>query len=106
MKANGIDYYSDLTKVEKTIQVYKELLRENIENKNIKWEALLNVNELLEECQKSEQFHLALVTGNVREGAKMKLESAGINTQLFMKNQILFGGFGSDHIDRILFIIV
>ena len=40
------------------------------------------------------------MTGNLRECAEMKLKSAGINTDIFKRNGILFGGFGNDHIDR------
>ena len=40
------------------------------------------------------------MTGNLRECAEMKLKSAGINVDLFKVDGVLFGGFGTDHIDR------
>ena len=40
------------------------------------------------------------MTGNLRECAEMKLKSAGINVDLFKVDNVLFGGFGTDHIDR------
>jgi len=102
LKANGIDYYSDIKKADQTVELYKKLLKENIDAGNVRWESLLNVKKLLSQCHRSGHFHLALVTGNVQEGAKMKLESAGIDPDLFLNDGELFGGFGSDHIDRLL----
>ena len=40
------------------------------------------------------------MTGNLRECAELKLRSAGINVDLFKIDGTLFGGFGTDHIDR------
>ena len=60
LKANGIDYFSDLSKVETTLEVYKTLLKDAIEAKQVRWEALSNVNELLEACHNSGDFHIAL----------------------------------------------
>ena len=36
----------------------------------------------------------------MRECAELKLRSAGINVDLFKIDGTLFGGFGTDHIDR------
>ena len=49
-----------MPKVEKTLEVYKTLLKDAIEAKQVRWEALSNVNELLEACHSSGDFHMAL----------------------------------------------
>lgn len=52
------------------------------------------VSELLGELHGLEQVRLGLVTGNVREGAFIKLRSVGLN------GYFEEGGFGDDHEDR------
>jgi len=57
--------------------------------------ALPGVVELLAELdQRSSQFALGLLTGNIRSGAKLKLRSAGLDAHFSM------GSFGSDSEER------
>ncbi len=55
---------------------------------------LPGVMDLLEALSSRRDFALGLVTGNLAEGARIKLEQAGLN-QYFQ-----FGGYGSDSEDR------
>jgi phosphoglycolate phosphatase-like HAD superfamily hydrolase len=52
------------------------------------------IAELLESISVRERFALGLLTGNVREGARLKLDHYG----LF--DYFAFGGFGDHHLDR------
>lgn len=55
---------------------------------------LPGVNDLLETLSKRSDCVLGLLTGNVKEGARIKLEHYGLNEYFD------FGGFGDDHPDR------
>lgn len=55
---------------------------------------LPGVRELLDLLSSQHDFCVGLATGNLESGAKIKLESAGLN------EYFLFGGFGSDSEDR------
>merc|ERR1711935_1312897 len=83
LAANNIQYDQHLDKVDATVELYKQLLADSIARGDCHWESLLNVNELLAACANDAAFQLALVTGNLRECAEMKLKSAGINVDLF-----------------------
>jgi len=52
------------------------------------------VLELLHYLEKTEEFHLALLTGNIEQGARIKLGVFGLNRYFPM------GAFGDDHEDR------
>lgn len=52
------------------------------------------VRQLLAALEKTSGCHLGLLTGNIEEGARTKLESFGLN------GHFRFGAFGSDHEDR------
>lgn len=54
--------------------------------------ALAGVRELLAALEATGEAALGLVTGNIREGARLKLGSAGLAAEDFAA-----GGFGSDH---------
>jgi phosphoglycolate phosphatase len=53
------------------------------------------VRELLDQLEREPDAILGLLTGNLREGARLKLEAAGLG---FGRFQV--GAFGSDHADR------
>jgi phosphoglycolate phosphatase len=55
---------------------------------------LPGIHRLLDRLRTSAGFHLGLLTGNVRAGARAKLSHYG----LF--EHFAFGGFGDDHFDR------
>ena len=52
------------------------------------------VLELLQDLEKTEGFHLALLTGNIEQGARIKLSVFDLNGYFPM------GAFGDDHEDR------
>lgn len=54
------------------------------------------VRELVEHLNVLPQFHLALLTGNIEAGARLKLEPFSLN------HFFLTGAFGSDNPDRLL----
>jgi phosphoglycolate phosphatase len=56
--------------------------------------ALPGVRDLLQTLSQADDIALGLLTGNVREGARLKLNHYG----LF--DHFAFGGFGDDHFDR------
>jgi phosphoglycolate phosphatase-like HAD superfamily hydrolase len=55
---------------------------------------MAGIPELLEELEKHAEVVLALLTGNIEPGARLKLEGAGLN------RYFPFGAFGSDSADR------
>ncbi len=55
---------------------------------------LSGVREILEELQSQADFAVGLVTGNLEEGARIKLHRAGLD------RYFRFGGYGSDSEDR------
>jgi phosphoglycolate phosphatase-like HAD superfamily hydrolase len=58
-------------------QTYIEKLKTNLKNSG-NFRTYPNVNELLDNYQKKEDYELALLTGNFETGAKLKLEHAGL----------------------------
>jgi len=73
-------------KFQQIVPLYLKYLQEFIESKKLIYEALPHVNKLLEYCHKSDEFDLALVTGNTIDAAELKLRGAGINTELFKRD--------------------
>ncbi len=74
------------------IQSYLRNLRREIHNP---WKRLMpGVKELLERLSEIRGIHLGLLTGNLEEGARIKLEPFGLN------KYFPTGAFGSDHEDR------
>jgi phosphoglycolate phosphatase len=55
---------------------------------------LPGVEELLDELGQDDDAHLGLLTGNVKEGAKLKLSYYGV------WDRFSFGGFGDEHFER------
>jgi len=69
-------------------------LREELESGRRPYEVLPGAAALLEELRNDRRFSLGLATGNIAEGARVKLEFGNISH--FFK----FGGYGSDHGNR------
>lgn len=74
------------------VESYLRNLRREIHNP---WRHLKpGIKELLETLSEREDIHLGLLTGNLEEGARIKLEPFGLN------RYFPSGAFGSDHEDR------
>lgn len=104
LNANDISITEHPEKLEQIAPLYNKYMKEFMEAKKITYEALPNVHKLLDYCHKSDDFDLALVTGNAIDGAEVKLRAAGINPDIFKRQYEgefkLIGGFGSDDIYR------
>lgn len=72
---------------------YLEFLEEEVENSE-GFRVLPGVEELLKGLAGREEFFLGLGTGNLEEGARIKLERPGLD------RYFAFGGYGSDSADR------
>ena len=76
-------------------KVYIDKLSINLKNSD-NFKTYPNVNKLLETYQKKDGFELALLTGNFRAGAVLKLEHAGL------WKYFKWGAFGNISEDRVL----
>jgi phosphoglycolate phosphatase-like HAD superfamily hydrolase len=68
-------------------------------DKGHKAEALPGVREVLEYLRACEGVTIGLLTGNLKEGACLKLQAAGLR-EYFSEECFLWSAFGSDHADR------
>ena len=104
LNANDIKYNDTPDEWERIFPLYRTLLAESIANGDMEFQALPNVKELLKKCDENENIELAIVTGNLAHCAELKLNSAGINSNLFKRHHEgenkLIGGFGDDDIYR------
>ena len=73
---------------------YISFLREEVES-STSYRVLPGIRELLDELGPRSDVLLGLATGNVLEGARIKLDRGKLN------DYFLFGGFGSDAEDRV-----
>ncbi|HEX6070741.1 MAG TPA: HAD family hydrolase [Longimicrobiaceae bacterium] len=80
-------------KLELVWEIYLAGLRETLREREVT--VLPGVRELLDELEAEPTVILGLLTGNLREGARLKLEAAGLGFERFE-----VGAFGSDHADR------
>jgi len=92
------------TKVFNAFENMISIMKEGIKNNMYHWERLNNTNEILHQLSQRKDVKLALLTGNHKQTAKLKLENAGIETHHFRwgsydgDDDSLFGAFGgSDH---------
>jgi len=76
-------------------KAYLDKLSVNLENSD-KFKIYPNVNKLLDTYQEKSGFELALLTGNFRAGAELKLEYAGL------WKYFKWGAFGDISEDRVL----
>ena len=74
------------------------LARELQAGRGAEVELLPGVCEILQRLQSVKTVRLGLLTGNVREGARLKLDCKGL--QGFFGAPELRGAFGDDHVDR------
>ena len=80
--------------VEAVLRRYAELLAEEVERAT-EYRVLPNVRSTLEALSRRDEVYLALGTGNVRAGARIKLGRAGLN------DYFEDGGFGEDGETRV-----
>jgi len=76
-----------------TFKLYVELLEKEIEIAE-KFGLHSGVSELLNELEQEPGCHLGLLTGNIEEGARIKLQPFDLNTYF------AFGAYGSDSANR------
>jgi phosphoglycolate phosphatase-like HAD superfamily hydrolase len=77
------------------IALYLEGLRAGAKSGKFNVRPLAGVIEILNELEKRDDIVLGLLTGNIEQGARIKLSAAGINPNRFRVN-----AFGSDHEHR------
>ncbi|NOZ25963.1 MAG: HAD hydrolase-like protein [Nitrospirae bacterium] len=82
---------ADVEEVDRVIRTYVDLLAEEIDNP--RRSVMAGVVDLLETL-KADGVAMGLLTGNIEEGARIKLESLGLY------GYFPAGAFGSDHEDR------
>nr|CAB3262632.1 uncharacterized protein LOC100181103 [Phallusia mammillata] len=100
LPSNCMEY--DL-KILEAFKLLPGIMKDGMKNESYTWNILPNVNNLLEALSKRNDVRLALLTGNLQTSALLKLQSAGVVTNLFIVDGVesnLFGAFGSDHGDR------
>ncbi len=85
------------SKMREAIQGYLDRLQQTLNPNDVK--VLDGIVRLLEDLKDHSQAVLGLLTGNVMEGAKIKLSRAGLDTYFFDGNGII-GAFGSDSMSR------
>lgn len=79
--------------MERVWEIYLQGLRQSLPSARI--HVLPGIPTLLDALEREPSGILGLLTGNVREGARLKLEAAGLGFERFA-----IGAFGSDHADR------
>ena len=79
--------------VSSLFSLYLSYLREEL-TKGGDFQVLPGVHELVRTLNRKDNFLLGLATGNIEEGARLKLERGGL------ESFFSFGGFGSDAEDR------
>lgn len=79
-------------RMERLLECYVSGLRRELAQGERRARRLEGVAELLDELEQRDDVVLGLLTGNLAEGAAMKLESAGIDPARFRVS-----AFGSDH---------
>jgi phosphoglycolate phosphatase-like HAD superfamily hydrolase len=80
-------------RLEEVWEIYLEGLRDELTEREVT--LLPGARSLVNALEAEPRAILGLLTGNVREGARLKLEAAGLDFQRFQ-----VGAFGSDHADR------
>jgi phosphoglycolate phosphatase-like HAD superfamily hydrolase len=74
------------------LKTYVRRLKDTIDIR--KGHVKAGIREALDACRGNDEFILGLLTGNIREGARMKLEAFGLSSYFET------GAFGDDHEDR------
>jgi len=76
LTANGIEYNDTPDEWENIFPLYQKLLADSIANGDMEFQALPNVQLLLQKCHEHAGLELALVTGNLSHCAGMKLSQS------------------------------
>lgn len=93
----AVDEITVKGRLQETIGKYVELLYATLQPADITF--MKGIRELLDALHGHTQMTLGLLTGNVAEGAKIKLTRAGLNSYFF-NGQGAIGAFGSDSMNR------
>jgi phosphoglycolate phosphatase-like HAD superfamily hydrolase len=83
-----------LTEVRLVIDRYLEVAQAESVVRAKEVQVLPGVHEVLDECAQRDQIYLGLLTGNIRAGAVLKLQCAGLNERFD------FGVYCDHHFDR------
>ena len=83
------------SRMEKLMELYVEGLRAGAKSGKFNVQPLAGVPEILDALEARNDVVLGLLTGNIAPGARIKLNSAGIDPERFRVN-----AFGSDHENR------
>jgi phosphoglycolate phosphatase len=75
-------------------EAYLQALREELAAPSARRRVMPGVPELLDRLASRPDVYLGLVTGNIEEGARVKLDAFGLN------RYFIDGGFASDHPER------
>jgi phosphoglycolate phosphatase-like HAD superfamily hydrolase len=88
------------SKIDQVFIEYCKILKSNIKSAELNRKIMPGIIPLLNSLlEMKDIIGLGLVTGNLKESALLKLELFDLH-KYFMIDGELFGGFGSDHIDR------
>jgi len=79
--------------IEATLELYLDFLEDEVADSK-GFRLMPGVPEILDACRDEDRILLGLATGNLEEGAEIKMERAGL------WHYFSFGGFGSDAIQR------
>ena len=79
--------------IDQTLEQYLEFLPEEVEQ-SLTYQVLPGIKKILDIAEDHKDFVLGLATGNLKSGAKIKLNRADLNPYFS------FGGFGCDSEDR------
>jgi len=94
LRALGIEESKIYEKVDNVLRRYEALISESRLPGSLTDNVLPGVHELIQRLQSIDRVSIGLLTGNIKLGAKSKLEAAGLN------HYFDFGVFGDDHSDR------
>jgi phosphoglycolate phosphatase-like HAD superfamily hydrolase len=85
----------DALMVERVLSRYTDRLADELARPTQRTTVYPGVHELLDDLEGRQECVLGLLTGNVVEGARLKLRSGGLEFERFV-----VGAFGSDHVQR------
>lgn len=95
MEAAGVHPSTIDSKMERLFEMYLKYLEQELVFHRHESVLCEGVVPLLNTLREREDVTLGLLTGNIRDGAKQKLEALGLNFE-----QFVVGAFGSDHRHR------
>jgi phosphoglycolate phosphatase-like HAD superfamily hydrolase len=95
LEVAGVDDPAEPARMDQILRRYLECLARELATPGHRTDVMPGVAALLDRLEASEGSVLGLLTGNVVEGARLKLRSAALAPERFR-----VGAFGSDHADR------